>query len=78
MWYEVTQDLVHDNFYLRAGDKIKYERITPEKINEAIEIIKENVALDDYTMVTLFHLDEKQLSNYTNEELSAFYSNFSK
>ncbi|MFD1603163.1 hypothetical protein ACFSJW_06315 [Flavobacterium artemisiae] len=78
LWYEVTQDLVHDNFYLRVGDKIKYERITPEKINEAIEIIKENVALDDYTMVTLFHLDEEQLRNYTNEELSGFYTNFSK
>lgn len=78
MWYEATQDLVLDDFYLRVGDKIKYEKMTPEKINQAIKVIKENVVLDDYTTVTLFHLDEEQLSHYKDEELSGFYSNFSK
>ncbi|MBB4803045.1 hypothetical protein HNP37_003120 [Flavobacterium nitrogenifigens] len=78
LWYEVTRDTVVDNFYLRIGDKIKYENLTAKKINEAIEVIKENVDFDAETTVTLFHLDEKQLSNYSNEELSGFYSNFSK
>lgn len=78
MWYEVTQDIIHDNFYLRVGDKIKYEKMTPEKINEAIEVIKKNVVFDANTTVTLFHLDEENLSNYTDETLSDFYANFSK
>ncbi|MWB96486.1 hypothetical protein GON26_19145 [Flavobacterium sp. GA093] len=78
MWYEVKKDRVVDDFYLRVGDKIKYEKITPEKINKAIEIIKKNVFFDANTTVTLFHLDEEQLSNYSNETLSDFYSNFSK
>ncbi|WP_427872656.1 hypothetical protein [Flavobacterium sp. MMS24-S5] len=78
LWYEVTKDTVVDNFYLRIGDKIKYENLTSKKINEAIEVIKKNVDFDANTTVTLFHLDEEQLSNYSNEELSSFYSNFSK
>ncbi|PXY43484.1 hypothetical protein [Flavobacterium hydrophilum] len=78
LWYEVKKDTVVDDFYLRIGDKIKYENLTSAKINEAIEVIKKNVDFDANTTVTLFHLDEKQLSNYTNEELSAFYSNFSR
>jgi len=78
MWYEVKEDRVVDDFYLRVGDKIKYEKTTPEKINNAIEVIKKNVVFDANTTITLFHLDEEQLSNYSNETLSAFYSNFSK
>lgn len=78
LWYEVTRDTVVDNFYLRIGDKIKYENLTSKKINEAIEVIKKNVDFDANTTVTLFHLDDEQLSNYSNEELSGFYSNFNK
>jgi hypothetical protein len=78
LWYEVTKDLVVDDFYLRIGDKIKYENLTAEKINKAIEVIKKNVVFDSQTTVTLFHLDEEQLSKYNDEELSGFYTNFSK
>lgn len=78
MWYDVTTDIVVDNFYLRIGDKIKYETLTPEKMNKAIEIIKKNVVFDANTTITLFHLDEEQLSNYSNETLSGFYTSFSK
>ncbi|MEN2401018.1 hypothetical protein GKZ90_0014625 [Flavobacterium sp. MC2016-06] len=76
MWYEVKKDTVVDDFYLRIGDKIKYEKLTPEKIDKAIEVIKKNVVFDANTTVTLFHLDEEQLSNYSDEALSGFYSNF--
>lgn len=78
LWYEVKEDVVVDDFYLRVGDKIKYENTTAEKINEAIKVIKKNVAFDSQTTVTLFHLDEEQLSNYNNETLSGFYTDFSK
>lgn len=78
LWYEVTEDKVADNFYLRVGDKIKYEKTTEENINKAIGIIKKNVVFDANTTVTLFHLDEEQLSNYSDETLSGFFTNFSK
>lgn len=78
LWYEVTKDQLAGDFYLRIGDKIKYEVLTPEQINQAIEIIKKNVVFDPETTVTLFHLDEEQLSKYNDEALSDFYTNFSK
>ncbi|WP_166919338.1 hypothetical protein [Flavobacterium poyangense] len=79
MWYEVTKDLVIDDLYLRVGDKIKYEKLSSEKINKAIEVIRKNVVFDSgNTTVTLFHLDEEQLSKYNDETLSGFYTNFSK
>jgi hypothetical protein len=78
LWYEVTQDTLLENCYLRIGDKIKMEEISKEKISTAIEIIKKNVFLESTTTVTLFHLDDSQLNNYTHEEISSFFSDFSK
>ena len=78
LWYNVTQDTVINNTYLRVGDKIKYEQIDAEKIKEAITLLKKNIDFDPTTTVALFHLDEEQLNNYSNEELSGFYTYFSK
>lgn len=78
LWYEVKKDTVIEDTYLRIGDKIKLEELTADNIRKAISMIKKHVKLDKNTTITLFHLDEKQLSNYSNEELSGFYSDFSK
>ncbi len=79
LWFEITKDtVVNYNNYLRVGDKIKYEETTAKKILEAIKIIKKNIRFDKNATVTLFHLDEEQLNNFSNEEISSFYSSFSK
>ena len=78
LWYVVTKDTTVNNIYLRIGDRIKYEEITAEKVNNAIDILKQNVPFGDSITVTLFHLDQNQLSNYSNEDLSGFYSRFTK
>jgi len=78
LWYTVTKDSVINQFYLRAGDRIKVEEVTANDIDRAIYEIKRGVALDKNITVSLFHLDEQQLSRYTNEELSGFYSAFTK
>lgn len=78
LWYTVVKDTAIDNIYLRIGDKIKYEEITPDKIEKAVAIITENVPLRDSITVTLFHLDENQLSNYTHEDLSRIFTGFTR
>lgn len=78
MWYEITKDTVINEHYLRTGDLVKYEEITPEKIKAAINIIKKNVSLDKTITVALYHLDEKELNNFSNETLTGFYSSFSE
>ena len=74
LWYEVQKDTVVDGVYLRIGDKVKYEQITAEKVNHAIEIIKKYVPLDNKVTVTLFHLDQNTATDYTNEQIARFYS----
>lgn len=78
LWYNVERDTVINNFYLRRGDKVKVEEVTTETLQKAIEQIKKHVALDKNITVSLFHLDEQQLSRYSNEELKDFYTGFTK
>lgn len=78
LWYSVTKDTVINDTYLRIGDKVKFEEIDAERVQEAIHLLKRYVQFDKHTTIALFHLDEQQLSNYTNEELTGFYSTFSK
>lgn len=77
-WYEVTRDTVIDDFYMRIGDKVKIEEMNTAELNKAVEIIRSKVPLDKTITVSLFHLDAQQLSRYTNEEISAIYSGFTK
>lgn len=78
LWYEVSRDTVIDEYYLRSGDRIKYENITPAVLKQAAEIIKSNIALDDSVTISVFHLDEQKLSNYSYEIFDNVYSTFSK
>jgi hypothetical protein len=79
MWYEVTKDTSFswDNYY-RIGDQIKCEEVSTKTINESIAIIKKNVILDKNTTIALFDLDNSIFTKYTDEEISSFYSTFSK
>ena len=79
LWYEVTKDTVIDyDTYLRKGDKIKCEEVSVETLNKTIALIKKNVALDATTTISLFHIDNDVLNQYSNEEISAFFDSFSK
>lgn len=78
MWYDVIKDTVINNTYLRVGDKIKYEATDAKKIKQAIALLKQYISFDNNTTIALFHLDEKQLNNFTNEELTSFYTDFSQ
>ncbi len=78
LWYSVTRDTVINDTYLRVGDQIKFEETDAEKIKGVIKLLKKNIDLDNTITVTLFHLDEEQLNNYSNEALSSFYTDFSR
>lgn len=78
LWYSVIKDTVVNNTYLRIADRIKIEEIDATKIKGAISVLKKYIDFDKNTTVALFHLDEQQIKNFTNEELSFFYTDFSK
>lgn len=78
MWYEVVKDTIIGESYFRVGDKLKIEETTTETIQNAIQLLKKHTPLDSKITVSLFHLDEQQLINYNNEEISSFYNGFIK
>ncbi len=77
-WYNVTKDTSINSTYLRVGDKIKYEAMNVKKLSEAIGLLKKYIDFDEMATVALFHLDENQLNNYSNEELTSIYTDFGK
>jgi hypothetical protein len=79
MWYEVTKDTtINWDSYYRVADQIKFEDVSVKTINEAIEVIKKNVPLENTTTIALFDLDDSIFNRYNNEEISSFYTTFSK
>lgn len=78
LWYSITKDTVINEFYLRKGDMVKIEEVSPEMLKNAIQQIKKHVMLDNEITVSLFHLDKQQLSQYSHEDIESFYSNFTE
>jgi hypothetical protein len=78
MWYEVTQDFSTDEFYLKEGDLLKYEEVSPETIRKTIALLKEHLDPDGRTTISLFHLDGEQLTHMSHEDLLSFYTDFGR
>jgi len=79
LWYEVTKDTsLNYDTYFKVGDQIKCEEVSKTTLDQAIALIKKNVVLDKNTTITLFHLDSGTFKKYNNEEISSFYSSFTK
>lgn len=79
MWYEITKDTsIGYQEYYRIGDQIKCEEVSKKVLDEAIAIIKKNVALDKNTTIALFNINNNTFNKYKNEEISSFYDSFTK
>lgn len=76
-WYFSKVDTVINNFYLRKSDKVKLETISAERIREALKVIRKNVTFKHGMTLSLFHLQENQIQQYSYEEVSAFYRSLS-
>lgn len=79
LWYQVEKDTsINYETYFKMGDQLKCEDVSASTINEAIYIIKKNVKLNKQTTISLFDLDSSTFTQYNNEEISGFYSGFTK
>ena len=79
-WFVVEKDIViyENNLLLKAGDKLKIEEVSETILKKSIASIQKYVELSDTTTVTLFHLDEHHLKQYSNETIHSFYTDFTK
>lgn len=78
MWYQVKQDTsINYELYLKAGDQLKCEDVSAQDLYQAIDVLKKNIALEPGTVISLFDLDRSTFTQYSHEEISAFYTRFS-
>jgi len=78
LWYDVKKDTVINEFYLRAGDKVKIEEISTADLHKAIDALKENIQFAPDITVSLFHFDDEQISRFSHEEIKSFYTRFTE
>jgi len=71
--YKVKYDYVYGKVYLRRGDQIKIESITPDMLMDAAKLAKE-CANSDTINVSVFELDEVMKNKYSHETLEAAYN----
>lgn len=79
LWYQVEKDTtINYQTYLQTGDQIKCESVSIQTLQEAIAIIKDNVALDENTTISLFDLNEGTFKQFNHEEYTSLYNAFTK
>lgn len=76
LWYQVKKDTLLGDVYLREGDEIKYEKITPAQLMEVTRLLSDKLTIRAGTTVSFFHLDKHILTQYSHETLDRIYNNF--
>lgn len=61
-FFRVKQDIVFQNEYLRMGDRLKIEEISPNALHEAADLARSFIQ-NDSIHVSFFHWDEPVLQN---------------
>lgn len=74
LWYSVNKDIVKSTVYLRVGDQVKYEKITPELLKKALKMIHAYVELPKEYTLSFFQLNEYDLKQIGNEKMDSFYT----
>lgn len=76
LWYRVNKDVPLQTLFLRQGDKVKYEKISPELLEKAIRLIRSRVSLERNFTLSLFQLNSYELKQHTYEKLASYYQLF--
>jgi hypothetical protein len=74
--YQLQDDVLIGQTYLRNGDEIRIEKISDKEINKMISIIKNRVPIDGNTKVTFFSFDKKYINDYGIKNISGYYTRF--
>ena len=69
--YTVRNGFYQEGKYLAAGDEIRFEESDFEEILKTKKLIESQ--LQEYSII-LYHLDSKNLSKYSNDEIKQIYS----
>ncbi|MCE3296141.1 MAG: hypothetical protein K0R65_1855 [Crocinitomicaceae bacterium] len=76
LWYRVNTDVPLQTLFLREGDKVKYEKVSPEMLERAIRLIRSRVSLERDFTLSFFQLNEYELKQHSDEKLASYYQLF--
>jgi hypothetical protein len=74
--YIFKEDAEIGEYYIRSGDEIRAEQISPEELTKMATLVKEKVKISPTTRITLFSWDKKFIDYYGNENLQNIYRLF--
>jgi hypothetical protein len=70
-----TADTVHQHLYLREGDLIRVDEVSPEQLTQSVELLKK-LRNQDSTAISFFHLDDRLIKKYSYETFEKIYRAF--
>lgn len=68
-FFLVKQDILFKNTYLRSGDLLKIEDISPDRLKAISRLAYEKASLNEDSRITLFSWDSTYFNKYDNETL---------
>lgn len=74
-FYQVLQDTVFRNLFLRPGDEIKAETVGNTELQQAAKLARKAIDTDSFS-VSLFELSENEIKNYSHETINSVYNSF--
>lgn len=74
--YLFKQDMEVGEYYVRNGDEIRMERISPDELLKMANLVKEKVRISADTRISLFSWDKKFVDYYGNEQISKVFEVF--
>lgn len=76
LWYTVNEDVSIGSFFLRRGDKVKYEKLNKKEIDKAIEVIQKYVPLKRDFTVSFYQLNESDIKIQGYETMDTYFNAF--
>jgi hypothetical protein len=74
--YRAIVDKVESNFFIRKGDIVRIEEVSPDELLQMAQYLKSKINMDDYSRVTFFSWNKSYINNLGINEIKNIYSAF--
>lgn len=71
--YEARRDMPYNDIMIRTGNTVRHESATGSETNKVKDMVEERLTKRAHSNI-LYHLDNRNLSKYTTDEINRLYS----
>ena len=75
--FNIKRDELVNDQYLRVGDELRFEYVSPDQLDKMIELIKEKVPIRNDARISFFSWNKKYIDDYGTKKIKSFYDHFS-